>query len=154
MIKSFRVQITFWYLAFCLVLIVLFSFLVYGVLGRALESRLDEQLFAQVNSATNLFITEMEEHKGDVSPAAAGAMIKSSLPGALIAIFENKRLLAASAENKTLETVAEQALASSRLDLPIHLPRFGPTGAHAVMHRLVVGNRTFLVLAAQSLDSI
>jgi heavy metal sensor kinase len=154
MIKSFRVQITLWYLGLISVLIVFFSFLVYGILSRALESRLDEQLFTEVNSATNVFITEMEEHQGDASPASAGAVARVSQSGNLIAIFEDKRLLAASPEKGRLATVAAQALAMSRLDYPVELRRFGLATAHVVMHRLLIGNRTFLVLAAESLDSV
>jgi hypothetical protein len=62
MIKSFRVRLTVWYVGCFAVLFALLTAGLYGVLSRALTSRLDESLLSQAATASALFQDEMGEN--------------------------------------------------------------------------------------------
>ena len=64
MIKSFRLQLTAWYLLLFTLLFLLFSVFLYGVLSRALYKRLDETLSSEVTTAIGLFRGELAELQG------------------------------------------------------------------------------------------
>src|SRR5689334_10587592 len=73
MIRSYRLQITTWYLALFSLLFVVFSIFLYGIVARALRNRLDEALAAESRTAAALFSGELQELAGDESAAAAEA---------------------------------------------------------------------------------
>lgn len=151
MIRSLRLRITAWYVAFFSLLFVLFSIFLYGVLSRALESRLDETLSLQANTAANLFQDELVEMHGDVNKAAAEAVSELRLRGSTVAIFDATRMLAASAPvSPGFDAVVAEAAASSTEDLVLPLPRFGKAGSRAAVHRMTA----YLVVAVEPLDSI
>ncbi|MBV9742223.1 MAG: hypothetical protein JO099_00545, partial [Acidobacteriia bacterium] len=64
MIKTLRLQLTVWYLAFFTVLFFVFCVLLYGALSRLLERRLDESLSSEAGTATALMREELEEMHG------------------------------------------------------------------------------------------
>src|SRR4029077_20002873 len=94
MIKSFRLQLTAWYLLFFTLLFLLFSVFLYGVLSRALYQRLDETLSSEVSTAIGLYRGELAELRGDARAAAAEAMSVISIRGAMVAVFEGNKVLA------------------------------------------------------------
>src|SRR5258706_8626023 len=94
MLRSFRLQITAWYLAMFSVLFVLFSFFLYATLERALRNQLDEMLGAESRSAAALFQSEMQELNGKESEAAIEAVKEMSVKGVVLAVFAGSRTLA------------------------------------------------------------
>ena len=74
--KKLRFQLTAWYLAFFSVLFVLLGLVLYGVLSRSLERRLEEALLTQANTAAALMREELEEMHGDAQAAASGVLPK------------------------------------------------------------------------------
>ena len=65
MIRSFRVRLTLWYVGCFAALFALLTAGLYGVLSRALTSRLDESLLSQAATASALFQDEMGETQND-----------------------------------------------------------------------------------------
>src|ERR1700730_15410030 len=100
MIKSFRLQLTAWYLLFFTLLFMLFSIFLYQVLARALHKRMDETLCSEVNTAAGLLGDEMAELRGDAHGAAAEAMSEMKIRGVLVAVFQDGKLLASTAPFK------------------------------------------------------
>lgn len=153
MIRSFRVQLTAWYLLFFTLLFVLFSVFLYALLSKALYKRLDQTLSAEVNTAAGLFQSELQELKGDVSGAAQETVQEMHIRGMLLAIFEGRRLLAASgpAPMPDLLPVASQ---SGTPDLFTTIRRYGPNGGRAAAHRFRAENHEFVALIVEPLDSV
>src|ERR1022692_3678923 len=137
-IRSFRLQLTAWYLAFFSLLFVLFGFFLYGVLSNALEKRLDVTLSSQANTTAVLFQDELGEMKGDVAKAAAEAVSEMRLDGSTVAIFDGARMLAASAPVPLpgFDAAAARAAARAELDFVLPLPHLGKSGARAAVHRM------------------
>jgi heavy metal sensor kinase len=159
-IRSLRLQVTAWYLAFFSLLFILFGIFLYGVLSKALEGRLDETLSSQANTAANLFVDELGEMKGDVPKAAAEAVSEMRLHGSIVAIFDRNRMLAASAPIPApgFDAVAAEAVTRTDGDLALPLPHYGKSGARAALHRMAGIETTpggpYLILAVESMDSI
>src|SRR5215467_13768405 len=97
MIKSFRLQLTAWYLLLFTVLFVGFSLFFYGLLSRGVYQRLDSSLSSQARTAASLLREELSEHTGDAPAAAAEVIREMSSPPTVLAVFEDEKLLAASA---------------------------------------------------------
>jgi heavy metal sensor kinase len=150
MIRSFRVRLTAWYVAFFSLLFVLFGAFLYGVLSNALESRLQESLSAQVNTASVLLPDELVEEKGDAPRAAAEVV--SEMRGSSIGILMDGRVLAGDAP--LFETVAAAVAGNPRDEIALSLPKLGPHGFRAAVRRLTQDGRTYLVIAAASLDFV
>jgi heavy metal sensor kinase len=155
-IRNLRLRLTLWYLGLFSLLFLMFSVFLYGVLSNALLSRLDERLSSEANTAASLFLAELEELNGDTGKAAAETVAEMRPRGVLLAIFENQRLLTASASaaNGELEAVSRQALIGDRPDLAMDLPGAGAKAARASSHRFVSGGRTYLATAVEPLDSV
>lgn len=156
MIKSLRLRLTLWYLAFFSLLMLLFSMFLYGLLSRSVVSRLDERLSSEVNTAASLFQAELEELNGDVPKAAAETIEEMRPRGILLAVFGDRRLLAASAPAQVdvLDAVIAQALGGAATDLASDIPRLGKNGSRAATYRFRSGGRTVVTLAVASLDSV
>ncbi|MBZ5619010.1 MAG: HAMP domain-containing protein [Acidobacteriia bacterium] len=160
MIRSFRLRITAWYLAFFSLLFVLFGIFLYGVLSNALESRLDETLSSQASTAASLFQDELVEMQGDVPKAASEAVSEMRLQGSTVAIFDGNHMLAASAPvpHPGFEAIAAQASAASNPEVVLPVPHFGRNGARAAVHRMTAAaapaGPSYLILAVEPLDSI
>lgn len=154
MIRSFRVQLTVWYVAFFSLLFVLFGIYLYGVLARSLETRLEQVLSSQANTSAALMADELVEEKGDALRAATE--VTSELRGSIVAIALDGRVLASSAPffPGGFATVASRAGREPSPDVSLDLPDIGPHGSRAVVRRLVQDGRTFLILAVSPLDSV
>jgi two-component system OmpR family sensor kinase len=153
MIRSFRVQLTAWYLLFFTALFLLFSVFLYGLLSKALYRRLDQRLSSEVNTAAGLFQGELKELSGDASGAALESVSEMRVRGMLLAIFEAQQLLAASepvAQRDLLAVVTQAGTA----EVPATLARYGRNGARAAAGRFQFDGRQFVVLAVEPLDSV
>jgi heavy metal sensor kinase len=155
-IKSFRLQLTAWYLLLFTLLFTAFSIFLYEVLSEDLYKRLDEILSSEVNTAAGLFRGEMAELKGDANGAAAEAMSEMSIRGVTVAVFEGNKLLASNTPLKGTELLAvvADAAATEAQEVRTTLPRYGKHGARAVARRFTVGGRQYVLLAAESLHSV
>ncbi len=156
MIKSFRLQLTAWYLLLFTLLFVLFSVFLYGVLSRALYQRMDETLSSEVGTAAGLFRGEMAELKGDARGAALDAMSEMAIRDVLVGVFEGNKLLASNApfESPDLFGIAAQTGAGDRPEILATVRRFGKDGSRVVARRFAVDGRQYVLLAAESLHSI
>ena len=152
MTRSLRLRLTALYLAFFALLFVGFSLFLYSLLSKALVARLDETLSAELNTLTGLFQDELEEMKGDVPAAAHEAVTNMRLHAGLVAIFSGAQTLASTTPLAPHEFDA--VLAGNSLDFFTALPGLGPHGTHVAGHRLAVHGRPYLLLAAESLDSV
>jgi len=153
MIRSFRLQITAWYVLFFSTLFLGFAVFLYGVLSRALENRLDEMLSTEAGTAAALFQSEMEESKGDAPASAAETVSEMRTRGVVIAIYAGKRLLASSEGGET--AALREVLARTTDPVPgetrLSLPR---RGSRAVARPAESGGRQYLMVALSSLEPV
>ena len=156
MLKSLRLQLAAWYLAFFSVLFLAFCLVLYGGLSRALERRLDEGLATTVNISAKLMQEELDEMDGDALQAAAEVISKMGPSSGEIAILEGAKLVAATdpGDKADLESAAAQAVGGSSERAAWILPHWGKSGARAGARHLSFRDRTFVVLAVEPLDSI
>lgn len=156
MIKSFRLQLTAWYLVFFALLFTGFSIFLYEVLERALFKRLDEILSSEVTTAAGMFRGEMAEYKGDAAGAAREAISEMSIRDVLVAVFEGDKLLAANAPSVAPEVMAlaADAGAGEKPEVRRTLRRYARHGARAIARPFVLHDRHYVVLAAESLHSM
>jgi heavy metal sensor kinase len=156
MIRSFRFQLTIWYVALFSLLFVLFSIFLYSLLSKDLRTRLDQSLTSEANTTSALLEDELVEEKGDVHLAATEAVAGLRLHGSRVAILAGSRLLASSGPVSQQESavVVAQAARSASPDLVLALPRLGQNGARAATHRLTALGRSFLIFSIAPLDSI
>lgn len=154
--KKLRFQLAAWYLAFFSVLFVLLGLVLYGVLASSLERRLDDALLTQANTAAALIREELEEMHGDAQAAASGVIAEMQPRGNVIAILQDKTLLASSAPvpRASLELATAKVLTGSTPDSMWRLSDWGKHGAHGAARAVSIGKRTFVVMAIESLDSI
>lgn len=153
-IKSLRLQLTVWYVAFFSLLFVLFGFFLYGVLSKSLESRTDEALASEANTGASLFEDEMSEFKGDTRQASAEVTREMRLRDSLVAVIEGTHVLSTSSPIPQSEVEAIVARAAGAAELVIPRPNWGPNGSHAAVHRVNLAGRDFLVVTAQPLDLV
>lgn len=156
MVRSLRLQLTVWYLAFFSVLYLLLSVGLYSVLSRSMLARLDEKLISQAGTAAKLLQEELEEMHGDAAGAAADVLSELQPSGQTVAFLEKTQVVAGGtpAQQPGLVSAGNDALASDASETVLVLPRWGPHGARAAAHRLSYRSRTFTVLAVEPLDSI
>ena len=156
MIKSFRLQLTAWYLLLFTLLFVAFSVFLYQVLSKALYKRLDEILSSEVSTAAGLFRGEMAEFKGDAGGAALDAMSEMGIRDVVIAVFEGNKLLASNTplQGSDLLAVVADAAVAKEPEVRTTLPRHGKHGTRAIARQFTVDGRQFAVLAAESLHSV
>src|ERR1700678_3695522 len=96
MIRSFRLRLTAWYVGCFAVLFMLPAAGLYGVLSRALTSRMDESLLSQAATGSSLFQDEMTESNNDADKSAQEAVTNMRLRAGKVAVLDGARLLAAS----------------------------------------------------------
>jgi heavy metal sensor kinase len=156
MIKSFRLQLTVWYLLLFTVLFLSFSVFLYGVLSRALYQRLDQTLSSEVGTAVEIFRGELVELHGDIPGAAAEAMAEMGVRGVLVAVFQGNKLLASNApfNSPDLLAIAAQTGSGDRPQILTTVQRFGNEGSRAVARRFSINGSQYVLLAAESLQSI
>jgi heavy metal sensor kinase len=154
--RTLRLQLTAWYLAFFSVLFLLFCFLLYGTLARALERRLDEKLASEATTAAALMREELDEMNGD-GPRAALDVLSEMQPGAsVIAILQRTEVLAASRPiaDRELHAQAAEFLLAPSADAVWSLPRWGKNGARGAAHQFTRAGRAYIAVAVEPLDSI
>jgi heavy metal sensor kinase len=154
-LRSFRLQITAWYLALFSALFVLFSLFLYATLDRALRNRFDEMLGVEGRSAAALFQSEMQELKGDESAAATEAVREMSVRDVVLAIFAGPRLLASnnSAPAQILHDLMQTA-AGVAPGTAFAVPQYSEAGGRAVVHAQEAAGRVYSVVALSSQQSI
>jgi heavy metal sensor kinase len=154
--KKLRVQLAVWYLAFFSVLFVLLGLVLYVVLSRSLERRLDEALLTQANTAAALIREELEEMHGDAQAAASGVIAEMQPRSSIVAILQDKTMLASSGpvHKADVEQAAAKVLADRNADSIWRWSDWGKFGARGAALAVNIGQRTFVVMAVQSLDSI
>src|SRR5215472_611514 len=106
MIRSFRLQLTAWYLLLFALLFTGFSAFLYELLERALFTRLDEILSSEATTTAGLFRAEVAESKGDAGAAAREAVSEMSIRGGLLALFDGNKLLAGNPQLEAQEVLA------------------------------------------------
>ena len=156
MIKSFRLQLTAWYLLFFTLLFMLFSIFLYQVLARALHKRMDETLSSELNTGIGLFGAEMAELRDDAHAAAAEAMSEIKIRGVLVAVFQDGQLLASTApfKNAELSAIAARAAAAHDEEILSGVAHYGVSGGRAVARRFMIGSRPYVLIAVGSLDAV
>ncbi len=143
MIKSLRLRLTVWYVAFFSVLFLVFSLFLYGVLARSLQARLDQALTSEAEVTAGLLADELEEMQGDTGKASAEAVSEMQLQGTPVAIFEGSRMLAASG------TVPAPELADLAQRTPSNAV-ISARGARVAVHHMA----PFAIVAYGSLEPI
>ena len=156
MIKSFRLQLTAWYLLFFTLLFMLFSIFFYQVLSRALHKRMDETLSSELNTGIGLFGAEMAELKDDAHAAATEAMSEIKIRGVLVAIFQDGQFLASTApfNNAELSAIAARAAAARDEEILTGVAHYGIGAGRAVARRCVIRGRQYILIAVGSLDAV
>ncbi len=156
MIRSLRFRLTALYLAFFSLLFILFSVFLYSVLSNALKARLDETLSAEANTLASLLQDELQEMKGDVPAAAHEAVANLRLHGGLVAVFAGGDALASTTPlaPHEFDRALNYASTNTSTEFVVVLTELGKYGTHVAVHRLAGGGRSFLLLAAESLDSV
>jgi heavy metal sensor kinase len=155
MIKSFRLQLTAWYLSLFTVVFVAFSLFLYGLVSHGLHRRLDDSLSSQAQIAVGLFRDELGESHGDASAAAREVIQDLNLRGVLVAVFEGDKLLAASAaiDNRTVFDLARRA-AIGEPDVLATISRVGKIrNARVLAHPFAIDGRHFILLVGESLHA-
>ncbi len=146
MIRSFRLRLTAWYVGCFAALFMLLAAGLYGVLSRALTSRLDESLLSQTATAAALFQDEMEESKNDSAKSAAEAVSHMHLGAAKIALLDGAHVMGSSG---TFDAAEVARLAGGADASAYSIP-----GARAAVYRFIFEKHPYAAVAAEPLDAI
>ena len=144
--KSFRLQLTAWYVLFFSVLLVGFSGFLYFLLARGLNARVDAGLASAAETAATLLIEELDESAGNSRIAAREIVRELASPETFRAVYEDGELLNAS-----------EPLRNIRLPLTpgTHaLQNFGSAGAHSTARVCRWKAREFTVVVVAPLDTV
>src|SRR5262245_49670905 len=152
MIRSLRFRITAWYLAFFALLFTGFGVLLYGVLARSLEQRLDETLTSHAATAAGIFQDEYIELGGNTRKAAAEAVSEIRQHGAIVAILEGDRLLASSSPLTPADF--GDAFRGTMTARVVAIPQAGKNGSRAALDPAVAGGNSYTAIAVAPLDAI
>lgn len=153
MSKSFRLQLTAWYLFLFTVVFVGFSLFLYGLVSRGLYRRLDDNLSSQARTAAGLLRDELGESHGDAVSAAREVIADLNPGNILVAFFEDGKLLASSApvESRDVFDLAARA-ASSESDILSTVTLVGKMkSSRLVGHSVSIDGRHFVMLVGESL---
>jgi heavy metal sensor kinase len=153
MIKSFRLQLTLWYLLLFALVFVLFGVFLHHLLARALYQRLDDTLFSRAATAIQVFQSEVAESNGDVSIGARETLSELRERSVLLGIFEGQRLLAASTpiEQGELPALAARSAVQAK---PMLITSAAGSGTRRLAYPFSLDGRQFVVLISESLDPI
>jgi len=152
MIRSFRLRLTVWYVGCFAALFALLTAGLYGVLSRALTSRLDESLLSQAATASALFQDEMEETQNDPARSATEAVSNMRLRAGKVAVLDGARVLAASGPFDAAAAVRQMS-AGARL-AGARESAYSIPGARAAVYRFNCHGRAYVAVAAEPLDAI
>ena len=145
MFKSFRLQLTAWYVAFFAVLLLGFSVFLYWLLERNLHARVEASLGITAQTVATLFGDELEELHGN-APAAAAEIVRELRLPAHVAIFENGGVLDAAEPIRAVRLPLEPGTRA--------LPGFGAHGARITVLPFRWQTRSFTIAAVEPLDSV
>jgi two-component system, OmpR family, sensor kinase len=141
--RSFRLQLTAWYVLFFTLLLAGFSGFLYFLLARNLHARVDNSLESSVTTVSTLLAAELEELGGN-SRAAAGEIVQElRLPSAYVAVHENGRLL------DCAEPLRNTALPLATGISTLH---FGAHGARIAVRPFHWKAKTFTIAVVEPLD--
>ncbi len=148
-IKSFRLQLTAWYLLLFTVVFVLFGGVLYHLLATALYQRLDDTLYARARTAVQVFQSELDESHGDVDTGARETLSELRQQNAPAAIFEGQHLLAGGSpvEGHELTALAARAAALGKSELMT-------SGDRSLAYSFSLEGRQFVILVSQSRASV
>ncbi len=155
MIRSFRLQLTAWYLLLFTLVFVAFSLFLYGFVSRGLYRRLDDNLSSQAQTAAGLFRDELSENHGDAPAAAREIIADLNLRDVLVVVFEGQKLLAASVavDNPAVFDLARRA-SSGESELHATIPRVANARSlRLVAHPFAIDTRRYVLLAGESLHA-
>ncbi len=152
MFKSFRLQLTAWYLGCFLLLLGCFSGFLYALLARNLRERLDASLADEAVTAAGLFRAELGEHSGALVPAAVEALDELRLPAASLAIFAGGKMLAANRPADFPGQRVSLLLGSGRVYRT--WPEPGRHGARVLVLPFRAGSAACHLAALEPLDSM
>ena len=147
--KSLRLQITVWYVAFFSLLFLLFGLFLYGMLAKSLQKRVDEAIASQVNTAAAMFEDEMVESKDDAAASAHEVSLNMRLHGGLVAVLAGSRLLEASAPIHPHELAA-----IARQNGSVVAATLEGQPARAARHYSKVNGSDYLIVTAEPLDVV
>ncbi len=135
-VRTLRLRLTLWHLAFFSVLFGLSGIFLYGVLSRALVRQLDDSISAEAATAANLFADEMQEMHGDAERAAPESLSGLRLRGGAAAIFDSGRMLASAPRREPAE--------------------FDPAtpGRHVAPQHIRIAGREYVVVVMEPLDRV
>jgi heavy metal sensor kinase len=153
--KSFRVQLTIWYVTFVAVLLVTFTIFLYTLISKNLYAQLDATLSRQVSTTAGLFQGELAETPHEAVLAASEAVSQMRWNNSALAIFKGAELLAVTEPKHSEELAALAAMpvttTSPTLDW---VPQLGPKRARAAMVPIAPGGLEYRIVAIAPLDSI
>ncbi len=152
MLRSFRAQLTAWYLLFFVGLLVCFCGFLYALLARNLRDRLDGSLAEQAETAAGLFRSELAEHGGALVPSAQEALEELRLPSTGLAMFADGRMLAVSRPEFFPAGRVEGLLGAERVYRTF--AEVGRHGTRVVVEPFRAGGQNCEVAAAESLDAL
>ncbi len=155
MIKSLRLQLAIWYLAFFSFLFLAFCLVLYTSVSRSLEARLEESLADTANTGAKLMREELEEMHGKAQEAAEEVVSELQPRSTVFAVVEGSRLVGASdpAQRTLIEDTARMAAPSPGSGIR-KLPQWGKYGARAAAQTFDFEGRHFVVLSIGPLDSV
>jgi two-component system OmpR family sensor kinase len=146
MIKSFRVRLTLWYVGCFAALFTLLMAGLYGVLSRALTSRLDESLLSQSATAAALFQDEMGETQNDATKSAGEAVTNMRLGASKAAVLDGARVLAAS---RPFDAAAAVRAGGGEKEAAYAIP-----GERAAVCRFNFNGHAYVAVASEPMDAI
>ena len=150
MFKSFRLQLTAWYVLFFSLLLAGFSGFLYFLLERHLYEQVDASLVSTAETVATILEDEMVESGGKTDLAAREIVREVQVPTAYLALFEDGQPLARSPQLRNLKLPLEAGIAT--------LKNFGAHGARTIAvpsRRPYLGKPTaFTLVVVQPLDGV
>lgn len=159
MLESVRARLTLWYVSLLAAVLVAFSFVVYGLLTRALDARVDDGLRAVLDVA-RMSLTHDAAEGQDAADAARSTVAELSNRTERLAIFDAEGLLLARGlhENpKDLKIPPSPSLAEDEVRLYDVPEEPGDDDLHRVAvtrARILPAGIVFVIAASQDLDPV
>ncbi len=162
MFNSVRMRLTFWYVLIFAALLMAFSFLLYWLLARDLNTQLDHNLTDHARTAAAGFQGQMLENHGDATVATAHTLIEFRPHHSYLAISTESQLLGANyfdeqstptGEAVLLEPIPVAWLAEARITQQpvLHAIRaFGTAGGKLAIMRVREAEQNYFVIVAES----
>jgi heavy metal sensor kinase len=155
MLKSFRVQLTIWYVAFIAFLLVAFTIFLYTLISRNLYAQLDATLSRQVATTAGLFSAELAEPPGEAVSSASEAVSQMRWNNSALAILNGLQLLAVTEPKYSKELTAMAAMPVATASPTFFwMPEFGPKRVRVAIMPITIDGIEYRVVASAPLDAI